>query len=111
MNRQEKGWAGERHVKALLQVEGWFVVDLAPSWPCDLLGLRRFTWGDPLPSHYGYDLLWVEVKVKTPYKPRLTPPERTFLLNRKAQGDLVRFYWLKREGEGFRVTELPVDPP
>ena len=111
MNRMEKAWAGERLVKHLLEADGWYVVDLAPSWPCDLLGIRGFGWGPSLPFHRSYDLLWVEVKVKTPYRPRLTPPERTFLLNRKAQGDRVLFYWLKREGDGFRVTLLPVDPP
>jgi len=106
MNRQERGWAGERYVKGLLEKEGWFVVDLAPSFPCDLLGLFRL--GD---APEVYKAIWVEVKVKAHYKPRLTPPEASFLATRRLQGDSVRFYWLRREGEGFRVDSLPVSPP
>ena len=106
MNRYEKGWAGERFVKNLLRVEGWTVIDLAPAFPCDLLGLMLFPtapWRFPL-----YQAVWVEVKVKTPYRPRLTPPEARFLATRKALGDGTRFYWLRREGETYRYEELPI---
>lgn len=102
--RHRIGWQGEAFVAHLLEKEGWEVFNLAPSAPVDLIALRR---EEPC-----YTVLWVEVKVKTRGRPRLTLSEAKFMEARKARGDLTRVYHLRRmPGGGFRVVQPRSNPP
>ena len=89
-------WAAEAHVARVLRDRGWFVVPLAPSFPCDLLAV----------TSYGTDpaLYWVEVKsAKTRSRLRSnhpSPEERAFLDDRKMIGDETEVVWVLRLPHG-----------
>jgi hypothetical protein len=108
-----KGNAGEAFVKGLLEKEGYEVIDLAPWFPCDLLGVMPSVHDAAhMPSAAGpdYHHLWAESKVrrsKYEVNRALTGPERKFLRSRLKLGDLVRVYHLIPEkNDTFRIRYL-----
>jgi hypothetical protein len=106
-SRHRKGNAGESFVKDLLEKEGYLVIDLAPWFPCDLLGIKIAAYSGTSRMWY---LLWAESKVrrsKYEVNRALTGPERKFLRSRLKLGDLVRVYHLIPEKNGtFRIRYL-----
>ena len=100
-------WAAEAHVARVLRNRGWFVVPLAPSFPCDLLAV----------TSEGTDraLHWIEVKsAKTRSRLRsnlLTPEEAAFLAERETIGDSTLVVWVLRlPGGKFEMFEGHAPP-
>lgn len=99
-----RGQQGEKFVKddlKRLHPEA-LLVDLAPSFPCDLLMLEPFH--DDY--HAWYVATWIEVKVLSKGLPKLTPPETEFLAARRAAGDMTKFYHLKPNGDSFIIRSI-----
>ena len=100
--RKRRGDAGERWVKNLLKnaCPEATIVDLSPSWPCDLLQL------DPVDDDRALTATWIEVKVLRRGRPKLTVPEAAFFADRQRRGDFTRLYHLRPDGVGFQLVSI-----